>query len=781
MNISTISIKRLYSAIVNRVTQILLMQYEYCVLAKKSVFLLFFRKYRKYSRFLVYSFIPFAIFTLVGCGSDSKTGSDPTDPTDPTDPFVAATEISLQGNSGSINTNLVAGADDYYKVTVSTGIYTFSTSSDIDTHCTLYDNAEATLDSDDDGGSGSNCSITGTLSAGNYFVLVRGSSSSDTGSYTIYVTENFGDLVVSSFSVDDITPTPGQDITLSATVRNSGDASSNSTTLRYYLSTDSTITTSDTPVSTDVVRSLPVNATDLHTLSITAPSTTGTYYYGACVDTVSNEADTTNNCSTATSIVVVSAPDLVVSPFSVNNTTPTPGQSITLSATVRNSGGYTSNATTLRYYLSTDSTISVGDTQVGTDTVGSLSANATSPETLAITAPSTTGTYYYGACVVAVANEVATSNNCSIATTIVVSEPPNLSVSTFLVNDTTLTLGQSITLTAIVLNSGDLDSNSTTLRYYLSTDSTITANDTQVGTDPVSSLPTNITSLDTLSTTAPSTVGTYYYGACVDTVSNEADVTNNCSTGTSIVVSAPDLEVPTFSVNDTTLTPGQSIILSAIVRNSGGFSSSPTTLRYYRSTNNVISVGDTEVGTDPVSSLLVNTTSSETLSTTAPNTTGTYYYGACVDNAANEVDVTNNCSTATAIVVSDPPDLEVPTFSVNNATPTPGQSITLSATVRNSGDLSSSSTTLRYYRSTNNVISASDTFLGTDTVSSLSANATSSETLSTTAPSTIGTYYYGACVDTVTNEVATSNNCSTATTIVVSDPSRSSSVFFFSE
>ena len=32
-------------------------------------------------------------------------------------------------------------------------------------------------------------------------------------------------------------------------------------------------------------------------MQLTAPSTAGTYYYGACVDAVADESNTTNNCS----------------------------------------------------------------------------------------------------------------------------------------------------------------------------------------------------------------------------------------------------------------------------------------------------------------------------------------------------------------------------------------------------------------------------------------------------------------------------------------------------
>ena len=55
-------------------------------------------------------------------------------------------------------------------------------------------------------------------------------------------------------------------------------------------------------------------------------------------------------------------------------------------------------ATTLRYYRSTDWTITTSDTEVGTDAVGALAAAGTSDQLISLTAPSETGTYYYGAC-----------------------------------------------------------------------------------------------------------------------------------------------------------------------------------------------------------------------------------------------------------------------------------------------------------------------------------------------------------------------------------------------
>ena len=80
-------------------------------------------------------------------------------------------------------------------------------------------------------------------------------------------------------------------------VQNYGDGASEATTLRYYRSTDETITSSDTSEGTDAVPGLAVSESSGQFVDLTAPSSPGTYYYGACVDAVPNESDTTNNCA----------------------------------------------------------------------------------------------------------------------------------------------------------------------------------------------------------------------------------------------------------------------------------------------------------------------------------------------------------------------------------------------------------------------------------------------------------------------------------------------------
>ena len=564
---------------------------------------------------------------------------------------------------------------------------------------------------------------------------------------------NAPDLVVDAPTVSDSSPLAGASLTLSATVRNQGDGAASVTTLAYYRSSDATITTGDTSVGTDPVSRLGAGNTSAESIPLTAPSSAGIYYYGACVGSLWNESDTTNNCSTAVRVTVVGPPDLVVGTPTVSDSSPLAGASLTLSATVRNQGGSAAGSTTLTYYRSSDATISTSDTSVGTDAVSGLGAGNTSPESTGLTAPATAGTYYYGACVGAVANESDTTNNCSTAVRVTVIGPPDLVVDAPTVSDSSPLAGASLTLSATVRNQGGSAAGSTTLRYYRSSDATITTADSQVGTDAVNGLGAGNTSPESTGLTAPATVGTYYYGACVGSVGNESDTTNNCSTAVRVtVVGPPDLVVGTPTVSDSSPLAGASFTLSAAVRNSGGSAGGSTTLRYYRSSDATITTGDSQVGTDAVSGLGAGNTSPESTGLTAPATAGMYYYGACVGPVANESDTTNNCSTAVRVTVVGPPDLVVGTPTVSDSSPLAG------------------SATLRYYRSSDATITTGDSQVGTDAVSGLGAGNTSAESTGLTAPATTGTYYYGACVGSVANESDTTNNCSTAVRVTVVAP-----------
>ena len=343
---------------------------------------------------------------------------------------------------------------------------------------------------------------------------------------------------------------------------------------------------------------------------------------------------------------------------------------------------------------------------------------------------------------------------------------PDLLVGTPTVSDSSPLTGASVTLRTTVRNQGGA-AGATTLRYYRSSDDIISRSDASVGTDAVGALGAGSASAESITLTAPASVGTYYYGACVDAVSGESAGTNNCSAAVRVTVGAapaPDLVVGAPTVSSSSPLTVASFTLSARVRNRGGGAAGATTLRYYRSSDDIISTSDASVGTDAVGALGAGSASAESITLTAPAAAGIYYYGACVDAVSGESAGTNNCSTAVRVTVGVPPDLVVDRPTVSDSSPLAGTFFTLSARVRNRGGSTAVSTTLRYFRST------VDTPVGTDPVGVLGAGDYSPESITLTAPTSAGTYYYGACVEAVSGESDTANNCSVGVRVTVTAP-----------
>ena len=119
---------------------------------------------------------------------------------------------------------------------------------------------------------------------------------------------------------------------------------------------------------------------------------------------MTDEPDTTNNCSPSVSVTVQQTvtvqqgdPDLTVPSADVSDRSPAAGAPLTLSATVANGGAGGAEATTLRYYRSADAAITAADTAVGSHAIAGLAAAGSASGSAQVTAPQTPGTYYYGA------------------------------------------------------------------------------------------------------------------------------------------------------------------------------------------------------------------------------------------------------------------------------------------------------------------------------------------------------------------------------------------------
>ncbi len=472
------------------------------------------------------------------------------------------------------------------------------------------------------------------------------------------------DLEISDRSVTPTTLAVGQDLSLSATVTNVGDAASDGTDLIFLESLDSAIAPTDRQIGSSSIGGLEPTESDSGNEQFETDQV-GTFFYGACVVEVDGETETANNCSTGVQVTVTAppAPDLVIS---VNDAQPRSvevNDPVGLSATVLNQGDGDAATTTLRFFRSTDPVITTGDDEVDRDAIGALGASA-SQEGEGQDNPSQAGTFFYGACVNAVAGESDPDNNCSpgIEVTVTAAPPPtepDLIVINFAPIPTSLQVGQTLNFSATVVNQGDGAAEATILRFYQSNNATIRNNDREVGTDQIGAL-------------APSTneqgsgqfvtdqVGTFFFGACVDDVGGESVTNNNCSEGIQVTITdlppppAPDLVVINPDANPKSLRVGQTISLSATVLNQGTGGSDSTTVRFRRSVDATISTSDPVVGTDGIGGLSGGASTSTSDQVTADQV-GTFFYGACVDADPDETITGNNCSTGVSVTISNNP------------------------------------------------------------------------------------------------------------------------------
>ena len=362
-------------------------------------------------------------------------------------------------------------------------------------------------------------------------------------------------LAVESVRASKTTVKPGENFYLIPLIHNQGKAAS-TTVIRHYLSTDETISAADTEVDTTTI-TLSRGLNEVLT-QLTAPDTPGTYYYGVCIDAVEGESDTTHTCSGAIAITVKGADLIIDGTPQVSKTTLLPGETFQFNTSVWNRGSATSDATTLRYYLSTDETISIEDTAVANGRVNPLSGRGASANrrramlSKTLTAPDTPGTYYYGVCVDAVPGDPDTDNNCSEAIAITVEAPPepvvsqgpdivevegpDLIISMARVDASTIKLSEGVRLHITLTNQGTSGAPSTTIRWYRSLDATISAADTELRAVPVGPLGAGKSYTTWALLPGATSVGVYYYGACLDGVESEFDTSNNCSAAIEITV-----------------------------------------------------------------------------------------------------------------------------------------------------------------------------------------------------------------------------------------------------
>ncbi|MBI1955394.1 MAG: hypothetical protein HYS38_03275, partial [Acidobacteria bacterium] len=391
-------------------------------------------------------------------------------------------------------------------------------------------------------------------------------------------------------------------------------------------------------------------------VTIRAGTAGGTYYVFAKADADDGQPETNETNNTRSDSTQI-GPDLTVSALTVP-TTAGAGATITVTDTTKNQGVGTADPSTTRFYLSTNSTLDASDVALADRTVPTLTSGQTNSGSTSVTIPAgtTAGTYYIIAKSDpdnAVAETVETNNTRSASTQV----GPDLTVSALTV-PTTAGAGATITVTDTTKNQGvgavDV---STKTRFYLSANGVFDAGDVALGERIVPTLTSGQTNSGSTSVTIPAgtTGGTYYIiaKADADNVVVETQETNNTRSGSTLI--GPDLTVTALKV-PATAGAGATIAVTDTTKNQGAGTASPSTTRFYLSTNGALDASDVALGGRAVPNLAPGQTSSSSTSVTIPagTTGGTYYIfaKADADNVVVETQETNNTRSATVKVTA---------------------------------------------------------------------------------------------------------------------------------
>ncbi|MBR0953406.1 M10 family metallopeptidase C-terminal domain-containing protein [Bradyrhizobium canariense] len=486
----------------------------------------------------------------------------------------------------------------------------------------------------------------------------------------------------------------GGNLTVDAYNMNLGDDVAGPSTARIYLSTDATITTSDTllaTVSTSMTLAT-VNQPgyyDHQTILVALPSNLapGTYYIGGIADYNNQlgERDETNNTYNVVQITVTAAGHPDLSEYvAVDKTTVAAGSGLTVDAYNMNLGNAVAGPTTAGIYISTDATITTSDTLLTTIATSSTLATVSLPgyydhQAVAVTLPGSLapGTYYIGGLsdynnLLSESNE---TNNTYNVVQVTVTAPAQPDLSEYVtVNKTTVAAGDSLTVDAYNMNLGNgVDATPTTAGIYISTDATITTSDTLLTTLTTSTTLATVSQPgyydhQTVTVTLPGNLapGTYYVGGIGDYDNHltESNETNNTYNVVQVTVAPPqqaDLS-EYVAVNKTTVLAGDSLTVDAYNMNLGnGVDATPTTAGIYISTDATITTSDTLLTTISTSTTLATVSEPgyfdhQTVTVTLPGNLapGTYYIGglADYDNHLAESSETNNTYNVVQVTVA---------------------------------------------------------------------------------------------------------------------------------
>ncbi|MBL7784394.1 MAG: T9SS type A sorting domain-containing protein [Chitinophagales bacterium] len=566
------------------------------------------------------------------------------------------------------------------------------------------------------------------------------------------------DLQISTANLSNTTAVAANSSVLfDATVTNNGIGAAAASTMAVYLSNNNNFEVTDTWLANFTTEALLPTQSQTYSAQsflIPAGTTAGNYFIVWVADNANVLAETNeaNNVFSAALTITNSAADVVV----INQTAPataTIGSNIAVSSTINNLSTFPAAASMMKYYLSTDNFFSNTDTYLGESSVASIGANGSASVSQTLSLPTTLVAGTYSLLFVADANntiaETNENNNVAVRSIILNSTTQaDLIVQNALAPATALA-GATISLSCKVTNQGGSSAAANQLKFYLSTDLSLGANDILLGAVGIPTLAP--AAFATLSanvviplTTAPASYYILYRADADQQIAESNENNNNALRSLNISGSLSDLIIQNQSAPISALIGG-TITLSCRVRNQGSAVAAASVLKYYFSTDILLSVNDILLGESNVATIAAGSFSDISKSLTLPTTitNGNYYilFQADATTQVAESSETNNMASR-AITIGTLPDLACQNLAAP-LTANLGSQINVACRVRNQGGGVAAPSIVKYFLSTDAFYTSNDIYLGENAATSLVAGTYLDLSQTVTLPATInaGNYY----------------------------------------
>ncbi|MDQ2769535.1 MAG: T9SS type A sorting domain-containing protein [Bacteroidota bacterium] len=625
--------------------------------------------------------------------------------------------------------------------------------------------------------------IPSNLAPGTYYILFVADyqnqvpESNETNNVTAVsftVTPPGVDLVIQQAQLYPTSTVAGNSIQTSCLIVNQGNVTASSSTVGFYLSTNTVFDASDVLLNTAVGYTLNGGQSSSRYAYPIIPANTaaGSYFVLYVADPANAVAETNETNNVASLALTVQAPtyDLYISSTYLSPNSVAPGGSTQASCYLYNQGNALASPATIGFYLSTNAVLDASDVLIGNST-GTVSGQSSSSRYATLTVPTGTAAgSYYVLFVADYLNQLAETNennNISTATLQVVAPGIDLTITQAYLSVTSTAPGNSVSTSSYIQNLGNTTSPSSTIGYYLSTNTVFDASDVLLYTSVGSSLAAYqyYSRYDNVTIPTGTAPGSYYVLFVADPANAVAETNENnnvASAALQIVAPGIDLTITQAYLSATSTAAGSSVSASCYIQNLGNSISPSSTIGYYLSTNTVLDASDVLLLTAPGTSLAAYQYSSRYNNVTIPTGTlsGNYYILFVADpaNAVAETNENNNVASAAIQVVAPGIDLTIVQPYLSASTSAAGNSISTSSYIQNLGNTTSPSSTLGYYLSTNTVFDASDVLLYTSPGGSLVAYQYSSRYDNITIPAgTAAGSYYVLFVADPANVVAETN------------------------